>query len=254
MNLGFIGIGKIASAVIHGLCTSTIENISIYLSPRNAENARNLEKKYPNVKRLNNNQEVLDQSDIIFIALTPGIVKNVLNELAFNSRHNVISFVALLKFADLSTLVHPATNIGRAIPLPPVINHNCPLPVFKASDQVVEIFSHIGQPLIVADEDQLHTIWTLSGLITPFYELLGELSKWTIQHGVEELIANQYIADMFQSLTYMSQQKQPIDFAELAKHAATPNGMNEQAGKEIREKGGHEIYTAVADKLLTRFK
>ncbi len=52
----------------------------------------------------------------------------------------------------------------------------------------------------------------------------------------------------------MSQQADPIDFTELAKHAATPNGMNEQAGKEIREKGTHSNYTIAADNLLKRFK
>jgi pyrroline-5-carboxylate reductase len=35
MKLGFIGIGKIASAVVEGLSTSEANGLDIFLSPRN---------------------------------------------------------------------------------------------------------------------------------------------------------------------------------------------------------------------------
>jgi hypothetical protein len=46
LKLGFIGIGKIASAVIKGLCTSDAENIIINLSPRNKLNSARLAKAF----------------------------------------------------------------------------------------------------------------------------------------------------------------------------------------------------------------
>jgi pyrroline-5-carboxylate reductase len=254
MKLGFIGVGKIANALIEGLCTSGIENTMYNLSPRNKENSTNLASKYHNIKRFDNNQDVLDQSDIVFIALIPAKAKDVLNELVFDARHTVISLVPLLKYADLAKSVYPATNICRAIPLPPVINHNCPIPVFNANDEVIEIFNHVGQPMVVADEKQLCAIWTLTGLITPFYDLLNELSHWTTAKGVDNQIANQYIANLFQSLSFMAQKANPIDFEKLAQHAATSGGMNEQAGKEIKEKGAHQVYVTASDNLLKRFE
>jgi pyrroline-5-carboxylate reductase len=254
MKLGFIGVGKIAAAIVEGLCTSAMENASINLSPRNKENSTKLAALYPNVTRLQHNQDVLDQSDIVFIALTPAIVKSALAELVFDARHVVISLVPLLKYNDLADAVAPATDLSRAIPLPSVINHNCPIPVYKATDTVMELFSHIGQPLVVNSEQELHAIWTLTGLVTPFYELLGELSNWTTTKGVDQQTANTYVANLFQSLTFMAQQADVIDFNELAKHAATPNGMNEQAGKEIKEKGAHQLYITASEHLLDRFK
>lgn len=59
---------------------------------------------------------------------------------------------------------------------------------------------------------------------------------------------------MFQALAFAAQQSNPIDFKELAKHAETPNGMNEQAGKEIRDKGTHLAYKVASDNLLKRFE
>ena len=254
MKVGFIGIGKIASAVVEGLCTSKANALEIFLSPRNATASAYLAGKYPAVRRMENNQEVLDKSDIVIIAVRPADAIDILKTLSFQTRHTVISLIPLLKYDGLSAAVQPAASIRRAIPLPAVMEHNCPIPLFRAPEAVVDLFSLIGQPLPVADEQQLHAIWTLTGLITPFYDLLGGLSAWTISHGVDERVANTYIADLFQSLSYLAQQAKHIDFAELAGHAATPNGMNEQAGKEIREKGAHDAWREAAHRLLERFK
>jgi pyrroline-5-carboxylate reductase len=231
-----------------------MENMPIYLSPRNEENSKYLAQKYSNVRRLESNQEVLDQSGIIFIALRPAAAKEELSKLVFTEKHIVISLIPLLRYADLVRAVHPAGMVSRAIPLPSVRHHNCPIPIFHSNETVTQLFSQIGQPLLVPEEDQLHTIWTLTGLITPFYDLLNELSGWATTNGVKKEIANEYIANLFQSLSFEAQQAVPINFEELAGHAETPNGMNEQAGREIREKGAHAIYRIASDHLLERFK
>jgi pyrroline-5-carboxylate reductase len=254
MKIGFIGVGKIASCIVEALCTSAIEDTIINISPRNKENSLRLESKYFNVKRLASNQEVLNQSTVIFISLTPAVVTGVLTSLLFDSNHIVISLVPLLNYNDLTAMVFPASKISRTIPLPSVINHNCPIPIYYPYNEVVKIFEYIGQPIIVKSETELHALWTLTGLITPFYELLEELSGWTSNNGVNRQTANQYVANLFQSLTFMAQQAHPIDFSELAKHAATPGGMNEQAGKELRESNAHKLYTNASNNLLKRFK
>ena len=258
MKIGFIGIGKIASAVVEGLCTADATGMELFLSPRNEKMSIGLAEKFSHVRRLGSNQEVLDSSDILVIALRPAVAVEVLKTLSFQARHTVVSLIPLLKYADLSAVVQPAGSVCRAIPLPTVLQHNCPVPVFRAPESVVRLFRLLGQPLPIAEEAQLHAIWTLTGLITPFYELLGELSSWTVGHGVEEGVANTYVADLFQSLAYMAQRAgaggAPIDFAGLASHAATPNGMNEQAGKEISEKGAHTVWKEASDRLLERFE
>jgi pyrroline-5-carboxylate reductase len=253
MQIGIIGVGKIASAVVEGLCTAGRKEIEIFLSPRNEENSRQLADKYNSVQRMKSNQEVLDAAAIIFIALRPAAAREILTTLQFDRRHTVVSFIPLIPYATLSELVGPVKELCRAIPLPGVMNHNCPLPLYRASEAVTSLFSLIGQPLPVENEQQLHALWTLTGLITPFYDLLQQLSEWTIAHGVVPETANTYIADLFQSLAYMAQQSRPPDFKELASHAATPNGMNEQAGREIREGGGHGLYASAASRLLERF-
>lgn len=253
MKLGFIGIGKIASAVIEGLCTSTLNDITIYLSPRNQQKASELDSKFTNTVKAVSNQQVLDLSEIVFIALRPADAVEELKKLQFRPQHIVVSFIPYLTYPEIKEVTKSVQHISRAIPLPTVVHHNCPIPVFNPNQTVLQILGAIGQPLEVGTEKELHSIWTLTGLITPYYDLMGTLSQWTQKNGVEEKVANKYMADLFQSLSYAAQHSKEINFGELANHAATPNGMNEQAGKEIHAHGGHEIYKTASDNLLAKF-
>ncbi len=253
MQIGFIGVGKITNAIVEGFCTSSIINTQIYLSPRNESIARHLAEKYAQVQRLESNQQVVDQSDIVFIAVRPAIAVEVLRTLMFRENQAVVSLVPLLKEAELLKAVAPATHVIRATPTPTVIQHTGPILLFHSNDTITQLFRHLGQPLEVTDEQQLHVLWTLTGLITPFYDLLHELSSWTIANGVDATTANQYVAGLFQALSFSAQQAGSINFKELAQHAETPNGMNEQAGRELREKGVHHAYKIASDNLLKRF-
>jgi len=253
MKIGFIGIGKIASAVVQGLCTSEAEGLEIFLSPRNEEASTTLAARFGNVRRLASNQEVVDSSEVVIVAVRPPVAKEVLGALRFRADQTVVSLVALLPYAPLRELTRPAAAACRAIPLPTVVLHNCPIPVFQADERVMRLFGYLGETLPVADEPALHALWTLTGLITPYYDLLTQLSEWTIAHGVEPGTANTYVANLYQSLSFLAQQSRPVDFMELSRHAATPGGINEQAGKEIAAAGSHAAWAVAADRLLTRF-
>ncbi|HVS95558.1 MAG TPA: NAD(P)-binding domain-containing protein [Puia sp.] len=254
MRIGFIGVGNIAAAVVEGLCSSGFAGLDIFLSPRNAARSAALAAAHNNVRRLGSNQEVLDQSEIVFISVRPAIAQGVLKDLSFREDHTVVSLVALLNYSELSDLVRPATQVCRAIPLPSVVRHNCPIPIFHGSAQIVQLFGHLGEPLPVHDEEQLHALWSLTGLIAPYYHLLAGLSEWTVNHGVPAATANAYVANLFQSLSYLAQHADPIDFREMARHATTPGGINEQASKEISEKGANDAWVTAVDGVLLRFQ
>jgi pyrroline-5-carboxylate reductase len=253
MKIGFIGIGKIASAVVQGLCTSEALGLEIFLSPRNETLSTSLGARFPNVTRLQSNQAVVDASEVVVISVRPPVAKEVLGAVKFRADHTVVSLVALLPYTPLRELTQPAAVACRAIPLPTVVQHNCPIPLFKADERVERIFSYLGETLKVNDEAALHALWTLTGLITPYYDLLSTLSDWTITHGVAPATANTYVANLFQSLSLLAQNSKPVNFEELSHHAATPGGINEQAGKEIAAAGAHSAWTSSAVRLLSRF-
>jgi len=253
VKLGFIGTGKISKAVVEGLCNSDLEGLSIRLSPRNEQTSRTLAQTFANVERCSSNQQVLDQSGIICLAVRPDDARKVLEELSFREDHTVVSLVPFLVQADLAQCVAPARQVCRAIPLPTVVHHQCPIPILNANDMVTTLFNAIGQPLRVEDEHQLHILWALTGLISPFYDLLRQWSAWSAGQGVGQNLANTFIADMVQALSFCARQHSPIRFDRLSQHAATPGGMNEQAAREIMAAGSHAAYQEILDRLLERF-
>ena len=74
MKLGFVGTGNISSDVITGICKSKIAFRKITISPRNKNKAKSLKKKFKNkIFIAKNNQEVINNSDWVFLGLLPEI-------------------------------------------------------------------------------------------------------------------------------------------------------------------------------------
>jgi pyrroline-5-carboxylate reductase len=71
MQLGFIGTGEISSSIGTGLCSFGTTSHSIRLSPRNAAAARELSSRFKGISVASSNQEVLDHSSTIVIAVRP---------------------------------------------------------------------------------------------------------------------------------------------------------------------------------------
>ena len=60
MKLGFIGTGKITSAVITGICTSNISYKKIVLSHRNKSISQSLIKKFKKITISKDNQQIIN--------------------------------------------------------------------------------------------------------------------------------------------------------------------------------------------------
>jgi len=254
MKIGFIGTGKISSAVVEAICRSDIPEYKILLSPRNKDMSEKLASKFENVSRQKSNQDVINKSHLVFLALRPADYQKVLADLSFREDHTIISLIPYLGLSELKGFVSPARQLSRAIPLPTTIYHVCPIPVYQPTTKVMELLNRIGQPLKINSENELHTIWTLTCLITPFYDLMTTLSTWAADNAIDINLANKYVADMIHSLAFAASQSEKPDFAALSHHAATPGGMNEKTGKEISESGAHGAYVKAADIILESFR
>ena len=72
MKLGFIGTGTITSAVVKGILKSKIKYKKINISKRNSNKSRIL-KLNNKISIFNNNQEIINNSDWIFLSVTPKV-------------------------------------------------------------------------------------------------------------------------------------------------------------------------------------
>ena len=86
MQLGFIGTGEITSSIVTGLSSSGVTAHSIWLSPRNSAIANGLANRCKGISVASSNQEVLDHSDTIVIAVRPSAAARRSFGIAFPSQ------------------------------------------------------------------------------------------------------------------------------------------------------------------------
>ena len=67
-----------------------------------------------------------------------------------------------------------------------------------------------------------------------YYELLNVSSGWLIKKGINKKIANNYISELFLSLSQDAVNKKLQGFKKLVADSQTPKGLNMQALKELK--------------------
>ena len=90
MILGFIGTGRITSSVIEGIFKSKLRIKKIYISPRNKTLAKKLSKRFIKVSISRNNQQLIDKSNWVFLAITPKVGGKILNKLNFKKKQKIV--------------------------------------------------------------------------------------------------------------------------------------------------------------------
>ena len=237
MKLGFIGTGKIASAVINGVCSSKIPFNRIYISPRNKLIAQELKKKFKKISIAKNNQEIVNKCEWVFLSITPNVGNRIIKNLQFKSSQTIISFISTIKLNQLKKAIKVKAKIVRAIPLPPISLKKGPVPIFPPNKKVKNFFNNIGTTVEIKSERSSISFWTTSGMMASFYELLNVMTNWLIKKGVKRNNAQKYITSLFLALSEDAFANSKKDLKNLVKDSQTPKGLNEQGLKELSKSG-----------------
>ena len=237
MNIGFIGSGKIASSVITGIFKSNITFKKIIISSRNKEISKKLKNKFNKIKIANNNQEIIDTSEWIFLSVTPTVGKKIIKKLKFKPSQTIISFISTISLKQLKKAIKVKAKIIRAIPLPPICLGKGPVPICPPNKKVKAFFNKIGTTVEIKNEKSSINFWATSGMMAPFYELLNVMTNWLIKRGVKRDNAQKYITSLFLALSEDAFVNSKKDLKYLVKDSQTPKGLNEQGVKELTKAG-----------------
>jgi len=252
MKLGFIGTGKIASSVIAGICTSKISFKKILVSSRNKNISQNLKKKFKKVKIAKTNQEIIDECNWVFLAVTPKVGLKILPKLKFKANQKIISFISTINLVQLKKIIKKKIKIVRAIPLPPISIKRGPVPIFPPDKQLRNFFNKIGTTVEIKSEKSSKNFWATSGMMAPFYEILKVLSDWLVKKGIKRNEAQKYITSLFVALSEDSVINSKKHLKYLVAESQTPRGLNEQAVKELRKRGFYKSLEKSLNSILKR--
>lgn len=253
MRLGFIGTGVITKAITVGLIRSGFAFERIALSPRNAATAAELAALDSRVHVCANNQEVLDLSDIVCIAVVPQIAAEVLRELRFESRHHVITFVPGMPIEKMNQLVRPAGKLTRAIPLPAVAHGKGSTAIYPPNDAAKSLFSSLGKAVEVQSEDEFDALHAATATMASFYAAFEQQASWLTKQGLPYDAARSFLSGYCVGLAHETTQTEQ-SFVEMIDYLMTPGGLNEQLHSELTSRGAYSYYGDALDKVLARIQ
>tara|TARA_A100001388_G_scaffold82461_1_gene59458 strand:- start:84 stop:848 length:765 start_codon:yes stop_codon:yes gene_type:complete len=234
MILGFIGTGKISSSIVYGIFKSKFKIKKIYISSRNINIAKKLAKKFKLIKVLNDNQDIINKSSVIFLGVTPNVGSKILPKLRFSKNKKVISLISTTNLEKLKKLIK-VKNIVRATPLPPIEIKKGPIIICPPSKFAKNIFKHLGKVLEIRNEKLSYKFWSTASLMAAYYEILNTSSKWLIKKGVNKKFADIYIAELFLALSQDALNKSSQGYKKLVADSQTPKGLNMQVLNELKK-------------------
>ncbi len=249
-RLGFLGTGKIAGAMVEGFGGAP-QPPPIVVSPRGEARSLALARRWPNVARAGDNQEVLDRSDLVFLALRPPVAPEVVPGLRFRADHTVVALFPGLPLDRVGAWVRPAVRVFKALPLPSAARRFGPVLYFPEDPGLAQVLGCLGEPLATTGLDELNRLWAATGLLSPFFALLQAGQDWCVGGGARPGFAGAYLAAMVAAMARMAEGG--AAFGDLAAEAATPGGLNEMTLGRMRDSalmpGLEAALEAVMDRL-----
>ncbi|QEL22994.1 pyrroline-5-carboxylate reductase [Bosea sp. F3-2] len=254
MKLGFVGTGTISSAVIAGLAKSSLDIEEVIVSPRNAETAARLSEQHALVSVGKDNQDVVDRSQIVFLAVRPQIAEAVIRDIHFRSGQHVVSFIPVVSPETIAGWIGVPVKITQALPLPFVAHRLGATAFYPPEETISAIFSALGTAVAVTDRREYELLTTGSALMGTYFGILESAERWLTESGVPSLQAHAYLRQLFTGLAYATAVSPNAAFAELRSEFSTKGGLNEQIFRDFQGSGGTAALEGALAGALARVR
>ena len=235
-SLGFIGTGAITDAVVQGLHAVGNTKHEIHLSPRSEARSRALAARYERVIREDSNEAVVAKSDIVFLAVRPQQMPELVG-LRFRAEQTVVSFLAGTPIDQLRPFVAPAARLVRVVPLPCIGLGHGPILMMPSDPTVEALFGKLGDLIVLTDEANFASVSAITGLMSSHFELQNVALDWLKTQKVPDAQAALYVRSFFAGLGAIGlaagRAGQSIDVADYE----TRGGLNEACRTSAQGRG-----------------
>lgn len=203
MNIGFIGCGNMATAMISGIIHSgyaPFENV--YASNRSYQKLIDVKEKF-NINITESNVEVAKNCHIIFLSVTPNMYPIVINEIKDEIQEDtiIILIAAGQTIKENETRFHKATKMIKAMPNSPVLVEegmtaiSCNQFITETDKQELhELFESFGKVAFI-DENYMDIASAICGSSPAFaYIFMESLADSAVLYGLPRNLAYTFAA------------------------------------------------------------
>lgn len=190
MKIGFIGAGNMANAIAFGIIKAGLAKADdIYVSAKTAEKFSVYEKE--GIHTTLDNQEVVDHSDVILLAIKPHLYQEVIEKLHINNTNMIfVSIAAGISIANMKNYLGFDAKVVRVMPNTPakvlegmsVLSYEAPCT--KADyESIAAIFKAVGSIQLIP-ENLMNEVIALTGSSPAYiYYLIDLMAKKAVLYG-----------------------------------------------------------------------
>ena len=185
-KIGFIGSGKMASAIIKGLISSGFATPEVLMATQLEADSLLQKTSELGIKVILDNKELAKVSDVIFIAVKPNQVINVLSEISefISSDKLIVSIAAGITTEKIEKSLPENTRVVRVMPNTPALLGEGMSGIVageKATEDDVKyienLFNTIGKTIVVKGESQMDIVTAISGSGPAFfYKVINDIA------------------------------------------------------------------------------
>ncbi len=160
-NIGFIGCGNMARAMITGLISSGMTTADGVMASNRSKSKLDAAKKDFNIRTAQDNKEVARYADILVLAVKPNKYKAVVEDIKDSVKKNaiIVTIAAGIKIETVEKFFQKKVKIVRSMPNTPAIVGEAmtalccnDLVTGEEMEAVMAVFSSFGQVEIIDEE------------------------------------------------------------------------------------------------------
>ena len=262
-KIGFIGFGNLAQSILKSLLNSdTVSPKQVSFTNRSDGKAAQIKSDY-GISHFSGNDELIDESDIVIIAVKPQDFMEAIEPYVANFREDqiVISLAAGVSFTTLKSLITTSTRLVRVMTNTAASVSAGAVGFYhprddEALDATMDLlFNSIGEVYRLADEDEFaaFTVGVCSGIGFVF-EIMTYWSEWLEQYGIDKSTADQMIRNTFKGAVKLAEQNDGLSLTDLQSKVVSKKGVTQAGLTSMNEMELDRIFRVSFEKAVMRDK
>ena len=246
-TLGVLGIGHLATYTITGLRRSG-DNRRVILSPRNAEQAQKVATEF-DCEIANDNQAVIDNSDLVLLAVRPFQLNDLLSSVQFPKDKIVISAAAGVSLSQLREKADFPETLVLILPGVGAENSKGFVPVYPDVPEVVTLTDKIGKTIVLEKESHFDEAASFACLNGWMYRFFDEQVNWLIKNDIAAENARQIVLHNALGAAHYALGRPQHSLTELTDEIAKEGSFTKIGIDHLVESGGFEKWNDALDMI-----
>ena len=259
LNIGFIGAGNMARALLGGLCASGFSAEQLFATDPHQDKLDALQQDF-GIQTCTTHEDLISRCDVIVLAVKPQVAREALEPITIDNPNTlIVSVVAGIRTSALQKWLGSESAIVRTMPNTPALvqagatglfaNPHVTEPQREAAEHIMRA---VGICLWVDNESQLDAVTALSGSGPAYFFFMMEaMEKAGIKLGL-----NKDVAHLLTVQTAFGAAKLALEAEDspeqLRTKVTSPGGTTERAIQHMQNQRGLTMISEAVEAAFTR--